>query len=76
MKFDGLTIYGLVSVSLMLLFYALEKRSKWYVLAFAGSCVMASAYGFMQGAWPFGLVEGIWSLIALKRWWERHKANQ
>ena len=72
MKFDLLTIYGLISVSLMLVFYALEKRSKWYVLAFAISCVMASIYGFLQGAWPFGMVEAIWSGVAFRRWWLRH----
>jgi hypothetical protein len=73
MIMDTLTLYGLVSVSLMLLFYALEGRSVWFVLAFAVSCVMASAYGFMQGAWPFGIVEAVWSLVALKRWWRRKK---
>ena len=64
---DSLTIYGLVAVVLMLLFYALEERSAWFVLAFAVSCVMASVYGSLQGAWPFGMVEAIWSLIALRR---------
>jgi hypothetical protein len=67
-RVDGLTLFGLVSVSLMLLFYALEDRSPIFVLAFAAACVLASTYGFLQGAWPFGLVEGIWSLIALRRW--------
>jgi hypothetical protein len=71
MNMDGLTLYGLASVSLMLLFYALEGHSTWFVLAFAVSCVMASIYGFMQGAWPFGLVEAVWSLVALRRWWLR-----
>ncbi len=66
---DALTLFGLVSVTLMVTFYALESRSNWFVLAFAGSCVMGSVYGFLQGAWPFGLVEGVWTLIALKRWW-------
>lgn len=66
---DPLTLFGLLSVGLMLLFYALESRSHWNVLAFAGACVMASVYGFLQGAWPFGLVEGIWSLVAVRRWW-------
>lgn len=65
---DGLTLYGFVSVSLMLLFYALEDKSSWFVLAFAGSCAMSSVYGFLQGAWPFGLVEGVWTLVALGRW--------
>lgn len=73
MNLDALTIYGLVSVSLMLLFYALEPRSHWFVLAFAVSCVMASVYGFAQGAWPFGLVEAIWSIVALRRWWLRSR---
>ncbi len=66
---DGLTLYGLSAVTLMLVFYALEKRSNWFVLAFSGSCVLASVYGFMQGAWPFGMVEAVWSVIALHRWW-------
>lgn len=66
---DGLTIFGLFAVMAMLVFYALEKRSRWFVLAFAGSYVLASAYGFLQGAWPFGLVEAVWSGVAIRRWW-------
>lgn len=65
---DGLTLFGLVAVSLMLICYALEARSHWFVLAFAGSCALGSIYGFLQGAWPFGLVEGIWALVAVARW--------
>jgi hypothetical protein len=66
---NQLTAFGLIAVSLMLIFYALEERSRWFVLAFACSCVMAAVYGFRQGAWPFGLVEGIWSLVAIRRWY-------
>ncbi len=66
---DLLTVYGLVSVTAMLVFYALESRSHWYILAFAFACVMGSVYGFLQGAWPFGLVEAVWSLTAARRWW-------
>jgi hypothetical protein len=65
---NALTIFGLIAVSLMVLFYTLEKRSRWFILAFAGACVLGSVYGFLQGAWPFGAVEAIWSLIALNRW--------
>ena len=65
---DGLTIFGLFAVTSMLVTYALEKRSLWFVLAFAGSCVLGSAYGFLQGAWPFGLVEGVWAIVAARRW--------
>ena len=73
---DALTLYGFASVSLMLLFYFLENRSPWFVLAFAGSCVMSAAYGFLQGAWPFGLVEGVWSLVAVDRWRMLRKRNK
>jgi hypothetical protein len=65
---DNLTLFGFVAVTLMLTFYALEKRSHWFILAFSGSCVLASVYGFLQGAWPFGLVEGVWSGVAMRRW--------
>jgi hypothetical protein len=64
-----LNLFGLFAVSAMLICYALENLSHWLVLAFAASCVLASAYGFLQGAWPFGIVEGVWSLVALRRWW-------
>lgn len=65
---DALTLFGLFAVTLMLVTYALERRSAWFILAFAGACVLASVYGFLQGAWPFGVVEAIWSLVALERW--------
>ncbi|MBN9021795.1 MAG: hypothetical protein J0H08_06840 [Rhizobiales bacterium] len=68
---DLTTLFGLAAVSLMLLFYALESRSHWFVLAFAGACLLASAYGFLSGAWPFGLVEAIWAGVAAYRWWGR-----
>jgi hypothetical protein len=68
---DPLTLFGLVAVTAMMACYALERTSPWFVLGFAASCLLASAYGFLQGAWPFGLVEAIWSLIALRRWWDR-----
>ncbi|WP_010186711.1 hypothetical protein [Sphingomonas sp. PAMC 26605] len=66
---DALTWFGLFAVSAMLICYAFEERSPWWVLGFAGACVLGSTYGFLQGAWPFGGVEAIWSLIALRRWW-------
>ena len=65
---DALTLFGLVAVTLMLVFYALEDRHASFVLAFAAACAMGSVYGFLQGAWPFGLVEAVWALIALRRW--------
>jgi hypothetical protein len=66
---DALTLFGLFAVTAMLVFYALEHRSHWCILAFAAACALGSAYGFLQGAWPFGLLEGIWTLVALHRWW-------
>jgi hypothetical protein len=52
----------------MLVCYALEDRSAWFILAFAGACALGSVYGFLQGAWPFGLVEAIWAGVAVWRW--------
>jgi len=66
---NGLTLFGLISVTLMLCTYALEQRSHWFVFAFALACVLSSIYGFLQGAWPFGLVESVWAVVALNRWW-------
>jgi hypothetical protein len=74
MPFDALTLFGLFAVSSMLLFYALEDRSPWFVFAFAIACALASIYGFMQGAWPFGVIEAIWSVIALVRFRNRLSA--
>ena len=65
---EGLTLFGLFAVSAMLLTYALEHRSHWFVLAFAAACALGSIYGFLQGAWPFGVVEAIWAVVALRRW--------
>ncbi|MFN0218237.1 MAG: hypothetical protein ACKVP4_05405 [Hyphomicrobium sp.] len=65
---DGLTLFGLFAVTAMLVFYAIEERSPWYILAFAGACALGSIYGFLQGAWPFGVVEAIWAGVAVHRW--------
>jgi hypothetical protein len=65
---DGLTVFGLFAVTAMLVFYALEQHSRWFILGFAGACALGSAYGFLQGAWPFGVVEAIWAVVALHRW--------
>jgi hypothetical protein len=67
---SALNAFGLFAVTAMVICYALETRSRWYVLGFAASCVLGSVYGFLQGAWPFGLVEAIWSVIAARRWWK------
>jgi hypothetical protein len=68
---DWLTAFGLFAVTAMLIFYAIEDRGRIFVLAFAGACALGSIYGFMQGAWPFGLVEAVWAVVALRRWWLR-----
>jgi hypothetical protein len=72
---DSLTIFGLFAVTAMLVTYALEKRSLWFILAFAGACLLGSAYGFLQGAWPFWLVEAIWAIVAARRWWRERKSK-
>ena len=64
----ALTAFGLLAVTAMLIFYALEDRSPWFILAFADACALGSVYGFLQGAWPVGVVEAIWAGVATWRW--------
>lgn len=63
-----LDAFGLAAVSAMLVTYAFEKRSPWFILGFAAACALGSIYGFLQGAWPFGIVEAVWAVVALWRW--------
>lgn len=72
---NPLALFGLFAVTAMLVCYALEKRSRWFILAFAFACALGSAYGFLQGAWPFGLVEIVWCFVALRRWQLAREAN-
>jgi hypothetical protein len=74
---DALSLFGLGAVTAILVCYALEDHSPWYSLAFAGACALGSAYGFLQGAWPFGLVECVWAAVAVNRWRVRmHNAHR
>jgi hypothetical protein len=73
---DALTLFGLIAVTAMLVFYALEDVSPRFILAFAGACAAGSVYGFLQGAWPFGVIEAIWALIAARRWQKRLNAER
>jgi len=65
---DSLTLFGVLAVSAMLVFYAVEERDAVFILFFAGACAASSIYGFLQGAWPFGVVEAIWTGVAVRRW--------
>ena len=65
---DALQLFGLFAVTAMLVCYALEDRDHLFILAFAVACALGSIYGFLQGAWPFGLVEAVWAGVALRRW--------
>jgi len=64
----GLTIYGVTALVFMMAMYALERQHRTFILAFAFGCMLASSYGFLSGAWPFGAVEAVWALIALRRY--------
>jgi hypothetical protein len=74
-KMDALSLFGLFAVTAMLVCYALEDRSRWFILGFAAACALGSIYGFLQGAWPFGLVEAVWAGVALRRWIVRRRLN-
>ncbi len=65
---NPLSLFGLFAVTAMMVCYALEKRSPWFILAFSAACALGSVYGFLQGAWPFGIVEAVWAIVAVRRW--------
>jgi hypothetical protein len=63
-----LAVFGAGAVTFMMVMYALERRHRRFVLAFACGCALSSAYGFLAGTWPFGVAESIWAVIALHRY--------
>jgi hypothetical protein len=65
---SALTVYGVTVLTFMMIMYALERRGRRYTLLFALGCGLSSSYGFLSGAWPFGVVEGVWSLLALLKY--------
>jgi hypothetical protein len=67
MSTTAVTLYGVCALTFMMVMYALERRHRLFVLAFALGCLLSSAYGFLSKAWPFGIVEGVWSVIAVAR---------
>jgi hypothetical protein len=64
---DGVTAFGVAALTFMMVMYSLEKRGPGFILAFAVGCAASSIYGFLAGAWPFGVVEAIWCVIAVRR---------
>ena len=72
---NPLSLFGLFAVTAMLVCYAFEKRSPWFILGFAAACVLGAVYGFLQGAWPFGIVETVRALVAARRWWVATKSS-
>ncbi len=71
-----LTLFGACAVTVMLISYTLEHRAADWVLVFALACAASSLYGWLAGTWPFGVVEGVWALVALRRWMRRRGARQ
>ncbi len=65
---DSLSLFGLAAVSFTLVCYAMESGAHWWTLGFVLGCIAGSAYGFLQGAWPFGVVEIVWAIVSFRRW--------
>jgi hypothetical protein len=74
MSHVAITVYGVVAVTFMMVMYALERRGRGFILAFAAGCLLSSAYGFLSGAWPFGVVEVIWAGVATRRYLQAQAA--
>ena len=76
MELTWLSMFGLLGVTAMVVCYAFEHRSRWFILGFAVACALGSIYGFLQGAWPFGWVEAVWAFVALRRWLAARRAGK
>jgi hypothetical protein len=72
----ALTLYGVAALTFMMVMYALEGRHPRFILCFGVGCILASSYGFLSGAWPFGVVEAIWSVVALRRFWRSRATKE
>jgi hypothetical protein len=72
----GVTVFGVIAVTFMMSTYAAERQHRAFVLAFAVGCLLSSAYGFLAGAWPFGVVEIIWAGVALRRFQLRTRVER
>lgn len=72
---EALTAFGLFTVTGMLICYSFDNRSHWWGLGFAIFCFLGAIYGFLQGAWPFGIVESIWGVVALRKWQKRYDST-
>jgi hypothetical protein len=72
---NRLSLFGLFAVTMMLVCYTFDHVNTWVILAFSFACLLASIYGFLQGAWPFGVVEALWAAVAARRWWVERKSK-
>ena len=64
----AVTVYGVCALTFMMAMYTLEHRHRRYIALFAVGCVLSSIYGFLSGAWPFGVIELIWATLAYRRY--------
>ncbi len=70
-----LTVFGVTALSFMMVMWVFERRAPLFVLAFALGCALSSAYGFLSGAWPFGVVEALWTVVAAQRYWKSQRSS-
>ena len=70
-----LTVFGSIAVTIMFLTYWLEHRSKWMVLLFAAGSALTAAYSGLAAVYPITVIEGLWALVALRRFTQRYQAE-
>ncbi len=61
------TLFGVCALTFMMLTYSFEHRHPGFLLGFVLGCLLSSAYGYLSGAWPFGVVEAVWGIVAFRR---------
>lgn len=65
---DVLAVFGFLTAFFTLCFALDQRKSRSLVLMTALGLAGLSAYAFLQGAWPLGIVNGVWSAATLGKW--------
>ena len=68
-------LFGSIAVSVMMVSYWLEPRSKWFVLVFAGGSAATALYSGLVEAYPITVIEALWAAIALQRFLRKHQES-
>jgi hypothetical protein len=66
-EMDGTMVFGVLSAGMCAACYFQRHKGPVAMLTFAVSLAATGVYGFMEGAWPLGLLETAWAMDAARK---------